>query len=170
MTTIEEKLQEHKETLNQIQAPSDLEGRLRDALHNVPAKKRNKNKTRAWVASAAAALILMVGVYEYPALAYYGSKLFGGVNFNSIADVMKQGVAQEVNKSTKLKDGTVLTINAVIADDNVFRIYYTIDRPAGTEYTDHDFVRYSFEHVKGFLTDSSPIEGGGSPGKNKASS
>ncbi|EPY03848.1 hypothetical protein PAALTS15_28941 [Paenibacillus alvei TS-15] len=168
MTTIEEKLQEHKETLNQIQAPSDLEGRLRDALHNVPAKKRNKNKTRAWVASAAAALILMVGVYEYPALAYYGSKLFGGVNFNSIADVMKQGVAQEVNKSTKLKDGTVLTINAVIADDNVFRIYYTIDRPAGTEYTDHDFVRYSFEHVKGFLTDSSPIEGGGSPGKNKS--
>lgn len=169
MRTIEEKLQEHKETLNQIQAPSDLEGRLRDALQPVPVKKTNKNKTRAWVASAAAALILMVGVYEYPALAYYGGKLFGGINFNSIADVMKQGVAQEVNKSTTLKDGTVLTINGVIADDNVFRIYYTIDRPAGTEYTmDHDFIRYSFEHVKGFLTDSRPIEGGGSPGKNKS--
>lgn len=100
MITIEEKLQEHKETLNQIQAPSDLEGRLRDALHNVPAKKRNKNKARAWVASVAAALILMVGVYEYPALAYYGSKLFNSVSLNSLsfAEVMGQGFGQRVNK------------------------------------------------------------------------
>lgn len=168
MTTIEEKLQEHKETLNQIQAPSDLEGRLRDALQHVPDKKRNKNKIRAWIASVAAAIILMIGVYEYPALAYYGSKLFGGVNFNSIADVMKQGVAQEVNKSTTLKDGTVLTINGVIADDNVFRVYYTIDRPAGTEFTNDDFIRYSFGRVRGFLTDSNSLRAGGSPGKNKS--
>ncbi|MCM3293383.1 DUF4179 domain-containing protein [Paenibacillus sp. MER 180] len=168
MTTIEEKLQEHKETLNQIQAPSDLESRLRDALRNVPAKKRNRNKARAWIASVVAAIILIIGVYEYPALAYYGSKLFGGVNFNSIADVMKQGVAQEVNKSTTLKDGTVLTINGVIADDNVFRIYYTIDRPEGTEFTNDDFIRYSFGRVRGFLTDSNSIRAGGSPGKNKS--
>ncbi|MFD3274060.1 DUF4179 domain-containing protein [Paenibacillus dendritiformis] len=170
MITIEEKLQEHKETLKQIQAPSDLEGRLRDALHNVPAKKRNKNKARAWVASVAAALILMAGVYEYPALAYYGSKLFNSVSLNSLsfAEVMEQGFGQRVNKSTTLKDGTVLTINGVIADDNVFRMYYTIDRPSGTEYTDHDFVRYVFDRVKGFLTDSAPLGGGGNPGKNKS--
>jgi len=67
MTTIEDKLQEHKETLNQIHAPSNLEGRLRDALRNAPAKKRNRNKVRAWIASVAAAIILMIGVYEYPA-------------------------------------------------------------------------------------------------------
>lgn len=47
-------------------------------------------------------------------------------------------------------------------------MYYTIDRPAGTEYTDHDFVRYIFERVNGFLTDSAPLGGGGNPGKNKS--
>ncbi|WP_028545562.1 DUF4179 domain-containing protein [Paenibacillus taiwanensis] len=170
MTTIEEKLQEHKESLNNVQAPSDLEDRLRDALHNVPVIKRNRSKARAWVASVAAAFILIVGVYEYPALAYYGSKLFGSVSLNSLsfAEMMNQELGQKVNKSTTFKDGTVLTINGVIADDNVFRMYYTIDRPTGTEYTDHDFVRYSFFQLQGFLTNSKPLGGGGSPGKNKS--
>ncbi|MCM3340675.1 DUF4179 domain-containing protein [Paenibacillus sp. MER TA 81-3] len=170
MTTIEEKLQEHKETLNQIQAPSDFEGRLRDALQHVPDKKRNRNKVRAWIASVAAALILMIGVYEYPALAYYGLKLFGGVSLNSLSftEMMEQGLGQKVNKSTTFKDGTVLTINGVIADDNVFRMYYTIDRPAGTEYTYDDFVRYDLVRVQGFLTDSDYLGGSGGPGKNKS--
>ncbi|MCG7407024.1 DUF4179 domain-containing protein [Paenibacillus sp. ACRRX] len=170
MTTIEEKLEAHKETLNQIHAPLDFESRLRSALHNVPTKKRNRSKARAWIASAAAAFILIVGVYEYPALAYYGSKLFGSVSLNSLsfAEVMEQGIGQRINKSTTFKDGTVLTINGVIADDNVFRMYYTIDRPAGTEYTNHDFVRYSFDQLQGFLTNSKPLGGGGHPGKNKS--
>lgn len=170
MRTIEEKLQEHKETLNQIQAPSDLEGRLRDALQHVPDKKRNKNKIRAWIASVAAAIILMVGVYEYPALAYYGVKLFGGVSLNSLSftEMMDQGLGQKVNKSTTLKDGTILTINGLIADDNVFRMYYTIDRPAGTEFTDDDFARYHLNDLKGFLTNSRFIKGFAGQGKNKS--
>ncbi|AJS58551.1 DUF4179 domain-containing protein [Paenibacillus sp. IHBB 10380] len=166
MKTIEEKLEEYKQTLNRVQAPSGLEGRLRDALQRVPTKKRNMNKAVAWISSAVAALILMGGVYEYPALAYYFNKI--SLNSLSFAEVMNQGLGQRVNKSTTLKDGTVLTINGVIADDNVFRMYYTIDRPAGTEYTDHDFVRYGFDRLQGFLTNSAPLGGGGNPGKNKS--
>ncbi|WP_025850990.1 DUF4179 domain-containing protein [Paenibacillus ehimensis] len=166
MKTIEENLEEYKQTLNRVQAPSGLERRLRDALQRVPTKKRNMNKAVAWILSALAALILMVGVYEYPAFAYYFNKV--SLNSLSFAEVMEQGYGQKVNKSTTLKDGTVLTINGVIADDNVFRMYYTIDRPAGTEYTDHDFVRYVFENLRGFLTGSSPLGGGGSPGKDKS--
>ncbi|MFB0840544.1 DUF4179 domain-containing protein [Paenibacillus oleatilyticus] len=166
MKTIEENLEEYKQTLSRVQAPSGLEGRLRDALQRVPTKKRNMNKAVAWISSAVAALILMVGVYEYPALAYY----FNKVNFSalSFAEVMEQGYGQKVNKSMTLRDGTVLTIHGVIADDNVFRMYYTIDRPAGIEYTDDDFVRYSFERVQGFLTHSKSLGGGGKPGTDKS--
>lgn len=169
MTTIEEKLEEYKQTMNQVQTPSELEGRLRDALLRVPAKKRNMNKTVAWIASAVAALILMVGVYEYPALAYYGSKLFNeaGLNSLSFAEVMEQGYGQEVNKNITLLDGTILTIQGVIADDNVFRMYYTLDWPEGTKKPDSIFSRYSFDRVKGFLTDSQHRGGGGGPGQNK---
>jgi len=165
METIEEKLEAYKQTMNQVQTPSELEGRLRDALQRVPTKKRNMNKAVAWIASAVAALILMVGVYEYPALAYYFSKV--SLNSLSFAEVMEQGVGQKVNKSTTLKDGTVLTINGVIADDNVFRMYYTFDWPEGTKKSDSIFSRYSFDRVKGFLTDSQHRGGGGGPSQIK---
>lgn len=39
MRTIEEKLQEYKQSFNMVQAPSELENRLRNALRDVPAKK-----------------------------------------------------------------------------------------------------------------------------------
>jgi len=170
MKTIEKTLEEYKQTVNKVQAPSGLEERLRDALERVPAKKRNTSKAWAWVASTAAALILMLGVYEYPAFAYYGNKLFNGAGLNSLsfAEVKEQGYGQQVNKRTTLQDGTVLTIHGVIADDNVFRLYYTIDLPEGTEFTDDKIGRYHFDSVKGFLTNSAPLRGGGSPGKNKS--
>ncbi|OPA73031.1 hypothetical protein BVG16_30630 [Paenibacillus selenitireducens] len=166
METIEEKLQEYKQqTVNQMHAPSELEEKLRNALHRVPKKRRSKTKVAAWISSAAAAIILMVGVYEYPALAY-----FFNINLNalSFAEVVEQGYGQPVNKSTTLQDGTVVTIQGVIADDNVFRMYYTIDRPAGIAFTDDDFRRYGFENLRGFLTNSDSLRGGGGPGKNKS--
>lgn len=169
MKTIEEKLQEHKQTLNRIQAPSELEGRLRNALQNVPTKKRTVNKAFPWVASAAAALILIVGIYEYPAFAYYGVKLFNQNELSSLSfsEVAEQGYGQKVNKSTTLHDGTVITINGVIADDNAFLMYYRIDKPEGSVFTDNDFARLNVNHLKGFLTDSAPKGGGGNPGKDK---
>ncbi|MCJ8014941.1 DUF4179 domain-containing protein [Paenibacillus sp. KQZ6P-2] len=169
MKTIEEKLEEYKQSMNKVEAPSGLEGRLREALERVPVKKRNMNKAWAWVASTAAALILMLGVYEYPAFAYYGSKLFNeaGLNSLSFAEVMEQGYGQEVNKSITLQDGTIFTIQGVIADDNVFRMYYTFDWPEGTKKPDSIFSRYSFDRVKGFLTDSNLLGGGGGPSQNK---
>ncbi|MCR8842650.1 DUF4179 domain-containing protein [Paenibacillus sp. SC116] len=169
MKTIEEKLREHKLNLDRMQVPSELEGRLRDALRHVPAKKSKKNKASAWIASAAAALILIVGIYQYPALAYYSEKFFK-TNWSalSFSEVTEQGYGQKVDESITLRDGTVLTINGVMADDNVFLMYYTIDRPAGIEFTDDDFRRYGFENVKGFLTNSKSKGGSGGDGKNKS--
>lgn len=44
MRTIKEKLLEHKQSFKRIQAPSELEGRLRNALQKVPAKPRKRIK------------------------------------------------------------------------------------------------------------------------------
>ncbi|WP_337912560.1 DUF4179 domain-containing protein [Paenibacillus arenosi] len=169
MKTIEEKLKEHKQTLEMLQAPTALENRLRDALHNVPDKKKNKKKATSWIASAAAVLILVIGVYQYPALAYYGEKFFK-TNWSSLSfsEVTEQGYGQKVDESITLRDGTVVTINGVMADDNVFLMYYTMDRPVGIEFTDEDFRRYGFDKLKGFLTDSKSQGNGGGDGKNKS--
>ncbi len=152
-----------------VKAPSELEGRLRNALEQVPTKKRNRNRAMIWVASSAAALLLTVGTYQYPAFAYYGGKLLNKIELNSLSfsEVAEQGYGQTVNKSKTLDDGTVITINGVIADDNALLMYYTIVRPAGSVFTDKGSFRYDVGKIQGFLTDSDPKEGSGNYSKDE---
>ncbi|WP_139997471.1 DUF4179 domain-containing protein [Paenibacillus paridis] len=163
MTTIEQKLLEHKQNLTIVQAPAELEGRLRKALGHVGAQKRNGNRAKIWTASAAAALLLVVGTYQYPAFAYYGGKLFNKIELSSLSfsEVAENGYGQTVNKSETLDDGTVITINGVIADDNALLMYYSIDRQSGSVFADNGSLRYGVGQMKGFLTDSDPREGSG---------
>lgn len=153
----------HKQTVNSVQAPQELESRLRDALQKVPTKKRKVNRAKLGVASAAAALLLFTGMYQYPALAYYGSKLFNReelsyMNFSALAE---EGYGQKVDKSIKLDDGTVITVNGVISDDNAFLMYYTIERASGSVYDEHGSHRYHPLFLKGFMTNSNPNHGSG---------
>lgn len=151
--------------MNMLKAPLELEDRLRSALGQVPVKKKNKSRKVTWFASAAAALLLIVGTYQYPALAYYGDKLLSRNELSSLSftEVAEKGYGQTVNKSTTLDDGTVITINGVIADDNGMLMYYTIDRLTGSVSNDDEYfrLRYSVDNIKGFLTDSYPKEGYG---------
>lgn len=164
MRTIEEKLQEHKQSFNRVQAPPELEGRLRNALMNVPVKPRKRTKALLWFSSAAAALILIAGMYQYPAFAYYGAKLLDRSELTSLSftEVAEQGYGQTVNKSKTFDDGSVITINGVISDDNAFLMYYTIDFPAGSKFGPGDrSTHYNVDKLHGFLTDSFPKEGYG---------
>ncbi|OBZ16404.1 DUF4179 domain-containing protein [Bacillus sp. FJAT-26390] len=169
MKTIEERLQGHKQTLNIVQAPSELEGRLRNALERVPTKKRNMSRAMTWVATSAAALLLIVGTYQYPAFAYFGGKLFNKIELSSLsfAEVAEQGYGQTVNKSKTLDDGTVITINGVIADDNALLMYYTIDRTAGSVLTENGSFRYDVGKLHGLLTNSGFKEGSGGYSKDE---
>lgn len=156
--------------MHTIKAPSELESRLRSALDHVPAKKMSRNKAMTWFASSAAALLLIFGTYHYSAFAYYGGKLLDKMDLNSLsfAEVSQQGYGQTVNKSTTLEDGTVITINGVIADDNAFLMYYTIDRLEGSVYDDNGSHRYGVQDIKGFMTDSEFRGGGGNPSEDEA--
>lgn len=155
--------------MNVVQAPSELEGRLRKVLEDVPAKKKNMNRAMTWVLSSAAALLLIIGTYQYPAFAYYGSKLLDKTDLYSLSfsEVADQGYGQTVNKSKTLDDGTVITINGVIADDNALLMYYTIDRPEGSVFTDNGSFRYQTDKIQGFLTDSYSKGGGGNYSKDE---
>ncbi|WP_336774334.1 DUF4179 domain-containing protein [Paenibacillus sp. MMO-58] len=169
MKAIEDKIQRHKQNLIQIQAPDELEDRLRRALHRIPEKKRRNNKVLMWSISAAAALLIIVSTYQYPAFAYIGGKLLNRMELTSLSfsEVAEQGYGQSVNKSKTFKDGTVITINGVIADDNAFLMYYTIKLPEGLTFKADEFIRYGVTKVKGFLTNSNVTEGGGNYSKDK---
>lgn len=146
-----------------IRVPPELEDRLRHALQQAPAKKKSRNRAVTWVVSAAAAFLIIAGAYQFPAFAYYGGKLLDRSELTSLsfAEVAEQGYGQPVNKSTTLEDGTVITVNGVIADDNALLIYYSIDRPEGSMLYDDGTFRYSVDHLQGLLTDLQPHSGSG---------
>ncbi len=154
-------MKQHRQNLNNIQAPSGLEDRLRHALDRIPAKRKKRNSARMWFAATAAAIVLIVGTYQYPAFAYYSGKLFNKTELNSLSfsEVAEHGYGQSVNKSKTLDDGTVITINGVIADDNALLLYYSIKRPEGSVFTDDYFSRYGVSKMHGFLTDYNMKEG-----------
>ncbi|MGN7356685.1 DUF4179 domain-containing protein [Paenibacillus sp. SAF-054] len=168
MTTIEERLKEHKQALNRIQAPAELEGRLRDALEHVPERKITVNKGVIWIAAIAAALFLIVGTYQYPALAYYGGKLLNSSELNSLsfAEMAEHGYGQTINKSKTLPDGTVITINGIISDENALSLYYMVDRKEGV-FDKNGSFRYYPDNIQGFLTNSMMKSGGGNHSKDE---
>ncbi|WP_336784591.1 DUF4179 domain-containing protein [Paenibacillus sp. MMO-177] len=170
MNAIEDKIHRHKQNLNQIQAPAELEDRLRQALHRIPDKKRRNNRALMWSISAAAALLIIVSTYQYPAFAYIGGKLLNRVELSSLSfsEVAEQGYGQTVNKSKTFKDGSVITINGVIADDNAFLMYYTIKLPEGLTFNNDEFIRYGVTKLKGFLTNAKMTEGSVDYSKDKA--
>lgn len=159
--------------ISRQQAPSGLEGRLRKALEQVPVKKRRPGRAKTWAASAAAVVILTAGIYQYPAFAYYGGKLFSTNELATMAfsELADHGYGQSVNKSKTFDNGTVITINGVIADDNALTMYYSIDPASGSLYSggasagDYS-IRYGVDKLEGFLTDSNPLGGSGGPSKD----
>ncbi|GMK39636.1 hypothetical protein PCCS19_26900 [Paenibacillus sp. CCS19] len=169
MRTIEEKLQEHKQNMNTIQAPPELESRLRQALQQAPVKKRRKPRAVALAAAIAAAVVLLAGSYQYPAFAYYGGKLLSSIELSSLSfsDVMEQGYGQKVGKSKTLDDGTVITVEGVIADENALLVYYTIDLPEGSVFNVDENNRFGLDYLHSFRSDSFVKEGSGDYSEDK---
>jgi hypothetical protein len=149
---IQKRLAEEKKLINSIQAPEELEMRLRNALNHAPEK--TKRNVFNWMATAIAlSFIIMMGS-QYNAFAYYGKKLLGfdEVLFGTLKELNEKGMGQIIDKKTKLEDGTELIINGIISDSNQLVLYYTLSNPNGIEESTSDHFRLS--RITGFLTKS----------------
>ncbi|MGX1265283.1 hypothetical protein RKD55_003087 [Rossellomorea marisflavi] len=131
MNEVDKKLRKEAENMQQIQPPQDLEARLRSALNDRPRKKRNGWK----VALAAAAVLMILGSFQYPALAYYGKKIMGAedVMNGTLHDLNEAGMGQVIDRTYALGEGEKITIDGVIVDENQFILYYTLHNANGVE-------------------------------------
>jgi hypothetical protein len=154
---VQKRLAEEKKLINSIQAPEELEMRLRSALNHVPVK--TKRYAFSWMAAAIALFLIIMMGSQYNAFAYYGKKLLGfdEVIYGTLKELNEKGMGQIVDKKTKLKDGTELMINGMISDSNQLVLYYTLSNPNGIEESTSDHFRLS--RITGFLTKSNA--GGG---------
>lgn len=126
MIDIEKRLHEENKRLNAIEAPEELEGRLRNALDSVPVRK--KNRMPRWLMAAAALFFLSVISYHYNAFAYYGKKIFGFDELlnGTLVQLNEKGMGQAIGEKIKLKDGTEFRVDGIMSDANQLFLYYTI--------------------------------------------
>ncbi|MGP1908865.1 DUF4179 domain-containing protein [Metabacillus sp. JX24] len=131
MKTGDELFIEAKKQIEEIHAPDELELRLRRALQSVPVRKK---KSPSFLLTAAAAIFLIgIVTFQYDALAYYGKVLsgFDELNSGTLNDLNEKGYGQIIEKDSILSDGTKLTINGAMADENQFVLYYTMANENG---------------------------------------
>lgn len=155
MKTGDELFDEAKKQIEEIQAPGELEPRLRRALESVPVRKK---KRPAFLLTAAAAIFLLgIVTFQYDALAYYGKKLLGfdEVSSGTLNELNEKGYGQIIEKDAVLSDGTKLTINGAMADENQFVLYYTMSNDNGLR-SDADL---SPARISGLFTNSQAENG-----------
>lgn len=155
MKTGDELFDEAKKQIEEIHAPDELESRLRRALQSVPVRKK---KSPSFLLTAAAAIFLIgIVTFQYDALAYYGKVLLGFDELSSgtLNDLNEKGYGQIIEKEAVLSDGTKLTINGAMADENQFVLYYTMANESGLR-SDADL---SPARISGLFTQSQAESG-----------
>lgn len=129
---IEELLRAKGEKHREIPVPENLETRLHNALEErgVPRKKRQGN----WFFKAVAMLLITIIIgYNFNTLAYYGKRIIGYDNIMNTAlkELNNLGKGQIIDMSHTFEDGSSVTLDAVMIDENQMLIFYTIKDPKG---------------------------------------
>lgn len=125
---IEKMLQEKKRDYDRIEAPEEMEERLRGALRHQKPRSRCIWNSRF----IAAVLVLFVFVgYHFDTFAYYSKRIVGydGVMSDSLKDLNQMGKGQEIGKSYTFENGVEVTLDAIMVDDNQMIAFYKIKDP-----------------------------------------
>jgi hypothetical protein len=149
MNKTEQMLNEGKAILDQLQAPPELENRLRTAL--IRTTKKRKEKVRLSVKVLIACLVLFLVIsFNFETLAYYGKKLAGydQVMNGTLQQLNNLGKGQLIGKSYTFKNGVQVTLDGVMLDDTQLLAFLTVKDTRGN--VDDTDIGLSSLHFKGF--------------------
>lgn len=163
MSDIDKELTKKKCEIENIELPEDLELRLRIALDS---DKKNISKTKAaWIwfirhraAIAIVAFIIFFGASNYDVLAYYSKKIIGydEITYGSIKELNEKGMSQKIDKSYTFRNGTQVTLDGVMMDENKLILMYRIKAD-----TEEKVSNLSIFELKGAFKEYSPSSGYG---------
>lgn len=83
----------------------------------------NRYSKYNWKAIIAAVVVIIVTLsYSFDAIAYYGKKILGydNVTVGNLAVLNDEGRGQEIGKGYTFSDGTIVTLDGIMFDDNEF--------------------------------------------------
>jgi hypothetical protein len=127
MNNIEKNLNDIKNDIDNIEIPSELEDRLKNALDNKNIKRR---KNILGKVIAACLTLLLIG-YNFDTLAYYGKEIVGYNNVmnKDLKELNDLGKGQVINKSYTFKNGVSVTLDGIMVDESQLLAFYTIKDP-----------------------------------------
>ncbi|NLT95957.1 MAG: DUF4179 domain-containing protein [Clostridia bacterium] len=123
MKNIEEQLSRLGKELDKLEAPPQLELRLRKAL-----KEKEKPKPKLGLI-AAILMALIFFSYNLDVIAYYGKTILGyeDVIEGPINKLIEDNQGQKIEKSYIFKNGLVLKLDGIMLDENRLIAFYTLD-------------------------------------------
>lgn len=132
MSKVERMLKEGKAVFDEIQAPPDLENKLRIALKRSSAKRRGKRRLSIKVLVVCLVLFFVIGV-NFETLAFYGKKLVGydQVMNGTLQQLNELGKGQLIDKSYTFKNGVKVTLDGVMLDDTQLLAFLTVKDSRG---------------------------------------
>ena len=118
---VEEALMNRSEEYKHIEAPEQMEGKLRQAL-----KGRKRGISLKSVAAALLAVLLFS--YSFDSLAYYGIKFmdYDQLTLGGLKQLNEEGKGQEISKSCTFSNGVTVTIDGIMFDENNLVAFYKI--------------------------------------------
>ncbi|SNS12744.1 protein of unknown function [Anaerovirgula multivorans] len=138
---IEKMLQEKKKEYDHIEAPMEMEERLRSAL-----KRQQYKKRFTWNSKAIAVVLvffLFVG-YHFDTFAYYGKKIMGydSVMSESLKDLNQMGKGQEIGQSHTFENGIEVILDGIMMDDNQMLAFYRVKNLEEHLHNYHDHMEF----------------------------
>lgn len=156
MDRIEEALEREKQKFDSLQAPDEMEWRLRRALDS--GKMRRKPLRR--LAMVASLIFILFFTYHFETLAYYGKSILGYdvVMSQTLRDLNELGKGQRIGKTHTFSNGVNLTLDGIMVDDSQLLAFYRLEVPQG-DVDDMPFL--SALEMKGLLGSYPPSSGQG---------
>lgn len=125
----EKLLSEEKSEYENLEAPQELECKLKEALSKATYPKRYR--TVKYLKAAAVIILCIFLSYNFSTFAFYGRKITGydSVLSSSLKDINNLGKGQNIGKSYFFKNGFSVTLDGIIIDDNQMIMFYTLKTP-----------------------------------------
>lgn len=132
MKEIEKKLIKNKEEIDKLQIPNELENRLRSTLDKRCNNTRSKRTNWKTKTAAACIAVLLLG-YNLDTLAFYSKRLIGydQIMNGTLKQLNELGNGQSIDKSYTFENGSSITLDGIMLDENQLLVFYTIMDPKG---------------------------------------
>lgn len=126
MKDVEKMLNDRKLNIDEMIIPEELESRLRTSLDNA---RHRKGTSKIWRVKIAAFLLAATFlVYHVDTLAYYGKTLTGydEIMNSPLKKLNELGKGQVVDKKHVFSNGTTVTLDGIMLDENQLIAFYTV--------------------------------------------